>query len=156
RLHGFPENETPNDHAWRSVLHPEDVAIARGEMDRIRAGGNDYKSQYRILMPDGSWHHIRNVGSRLAGPNGENKLTGISWDVTEDVLLNQALKSAKEHAEVQNAELARLTQRLDLALDSYECGLWEADLDRGRTYWDERMHQLYGLVFTDGIVPHED
>ncbi|MEW9616310.1 EAL domain-containing protein [Shinella sp. S4-D37] len=156
RLHGFPENETPNDHAWRSVLHPEDVAIAGGEMDRIRAGGNDYKSQYRILMPDGSWHYIRNVGSRLTGPNGENKLTGISWDVTEDVLLNQALQRAKEHAEVQNAELARLTQRLDLALDSYECGLWEADLDSGRTYWDERMHQLYGLVFTDGIVPHED
>ena len=156
RLHGFPENETPDDQAWRSVLHPEDVAIARGEMDRIRAGGNDYKSQYRILMPDGSWHYIRNVGSRLAGPNGEDKLTGISWDVTEDVLLNQALQSAKEHAEVQNAELARLTQRLDLALDSYECGLWEADLDRGRTYWDERMHQLYGLVFTDGIVTHDE
>ncbi len=156
RLHGFPENETPDDQAWRSVLHPEDVAIARGEMDRIRAGGNDYKSQYRILMPDGSWHYIRNVGSRLAGPNGEDKLTGISWDVTEDVLLNQALQSAKEHAEVQNAELARLTQRLDLALDSYECGLWEADLDRGRTYWDERMHQLYGLVFTDGTVTHDE
>lgn len=117
RLHGFPEEGTPNDQEWRSVLHPEDVATAKAEMDLIRAGGSDYKSQYRILMPDGNWHHIRNVGSRLVGPNGEEKLTGISWDVTEDVLLNEALKSAKEHAEIQNAELAKLTRRLDLALD---------------------------------------
>ena len=156
RLHGFPENETPQDSAWRAALHPDDAPTAKAEMDVIRAGGNEYKSQYRIRMPDGSWRHIRNVGSRLIGPNGEEKLTGISWDVTEDVLLNEALKSAKEHAEVQNAELARLTQRLDLALDSYECGLWEADLDVGRTFWDPRMHQLYGLTFTDGIVSHED
>ena len=156
RLHGFPENETPQDSAWRAALHPDDAPTAKAEMDVIRAGGNEYKSQYRVRMPDGSWRHIRNVGSRLIGPNGEEKLTGISWDVTEDVLLNEALKSAKEHAEVQNAELARLTQRLDLALDSYECGLWEADLDVGRTFWDPRMHQLYGLTFTDGIVSHED
>ncbi|MGD9478174.1 EAL domain-containing protein [Shinella sp. G-2] len=155
RLHGFAENQTPNDMEWRSVLHPDDVAIAKAEMDMIRAGGNDYKSQYRILMPDGSWHYIRNVGSRLIGPNGEEKLTGISWDVTEDVLLNQALQSAKEHAEVQNTALAKLTRRLDLALDSYQCGLWEADLADGVTLWDERMHQLYGLAYTDGIVSHE-
>ncbi|MXO00066.1 EAL domain-containing protein [Shinella zoogloeoides] len=155
RLHGFPEGQTPNDHQWRSVLHPDDVAVAKAEMDVIREGGSDYKSQYRILMPDGSWHYIRNVGSRLTGPNGEDKLTGISWDVTEDVMLNQALTSAKEHAEVQNAELAVLTRRLDLALDSYQCGLWEADLVTGVTLWDERMHQLYGLAYSDGIVTRE-
>jgi len=156
RLHGFPEGETPNDDEYRSVLHPDDVARTKAEMDLILAGASEYRSQYRILMPDGSWHHIRNVGSRLVGPNGEDKLTGISWDVTEDVQLNQALQHAKEHAEVQNAELAKLTRRLDLALDSYQCGLWEADLDTNVTLWDERMHQLYGLTYTDGIVTRED
>ncbi|WP_234189422.1 EAL domain-containing protein [Shinella sp. NM-101] len=155
RLHGFPEDRTPNDKEWRSVLHPDDMATAKAEMDLIRAGGNDYKSQYRILMPDGSWHHIRNVGSRLIGPNGEEKLTGISWDVTEDVLLNQALQAAKEHAEVQNAELAKLTRRLDLALDSYQCGLWEADLEDGLTLWDARMHQLYGVANTGERITHD-
>jgi diguanylate cyclase (GGDEF)-like protein/PAS domain S-box-containing protein len=155
RLHGFPENETPADDEWRHALHPDDVASAKAEMDVIRAGGNDYRSQYRIRMPDGSWHHIRNVGSRLIGPNGEEKLTGISWDVTEDVLLNEALKAAKEHAEVQNAELAKLTQRLDLALGAYQCGLWEADLEDGLTLWDERMHQLYGVKNTGQRITHE-
>ncbi len=154
RLHGFPENETPNDELWRAALHPDDVASAKAAMDVIRAGGNDYKSQYRIHMPDGSWHHIRNVGSRLIGPNGEEKLTGISWDVTEDVLLNEALRSAKERTETQNAELAKLTRRLDLALDAYQCGLWEADLEDGLTLWDERMHQLYGVKNTGKRIDH--
>ncbi|WP_421591759.1 bifunctional diguanylate cyclase/phosphodiesterase [Shinella sp. M27] len=155
RLHGFPEDETPNDDLWREALHPDDIATAKAEMDLIRAGGNDYKSQYRVRMPDGSWHHIRNVGSRLIGPNGEEKLTGISWDVTEDVLLNEALKTAKEHAEVQNAELAKLTRRLDLALDAYQCGLWEADLEDGLTLWDDRMHQLYGVTNTGKRITNE-
>ncbi len=155
RLHGFPRGQTPDDAQWRSVLHPDDVAVATAEMNVIRAGGADYKSQYRVLTPDGDWRYIRNVGSRLIGPNGEEKLTGISWDVTEDVMLNKALTSAKEHAEVQNAEFAKLTRRLDLALDSYQCGLWEADLVSGVTLWDERMHQLYGLTYIDGIVPRE-
>ncbi len=155
RMHGVPEDESPNDLDWDAVLSPEDVATARAEMDGVRAGGNDYKSRYCIRLPDGSARHIRNVGSRLAGPNGADKLTGISWDVTEDVLLNEALKSAKDHAEVQNAELAKLTQRLDLALDSYECGLWEADLEDGLTLWDDRMHQLYGVVNTGKRVTHD-
>ncbi|HEV7245844.1 MAG TPA: EAL domain-containing protein [Shinella sp.] len=155
RMHGVPEDESPNDLDWDAVLSPEDVAAARAEMDGVRAGGNDYKSRYCIRLPDGSVRHIRNVGSRLAGPNGADKLTGISWDVTEDVLLNEALKSAKDHAEVQNAELAKLTQRLDLALDSYECGLWEADLEDGLTLWDDRMHQLYGIVNTGERITHD-
>lgn len=155
RLHGFPEGETPHDMEWRAALHPDDIESAKAAMDLIRAGGNDYKSQYRIRMPDGSWRHIRNVGSRLIGPNGEEKLTGISWDVTEDVLLNEALKTAKEHAEVQNTELAKLTRRLDLALDAYQCGLWEADLEDGLTLWDDRMHQLYGVKNTGTRIAHE-
>lgn len=155
RLHGFAENGTPNDETWHAALHPDDLATTRADMDFIRAGGNEYKSQYRVRMPDGSWRHIRNVGSRLAGPNGGEKLTGISWDVTEDVRLNEALKAAKEHAEIQNTELAKLTQRLDLALDSYECGLWEADLQDGLTLWDERMHQLYGIRNTGNRITHE-
>ena len=56
RLHGFPENETPQDEGWRAAPHPDDVESAKAAMDLIRAGGNDYKSQYRIRMPDGSWH----------------------------------------------------------------------------------------------------
>lgn len=155
RLHGLPEDLTPKDDDWHSILHPDDVASSKAQMDLIRAGAKDYKSQYRILMPNGDYHHIRCVGSCIVGPTGDEVLTGICWDVTEDVLLNEALTAAKEQAEVQNTVLARTTQRLDLALDAYECGLWEADLEDGLTLWDERMHQLYGVSYTGNRITHD-
>lgn len=66
-----------------------------------------------------------------------------------------SLRAAKEQADSQKESLVEITQRLDMALDAYQCGLWEADLDRGGTYWDERMHQLCGLEFSDGLVTEE-
>jgi diguanylate cyclase (GGDEF)-like protein/PAS domain S-box-containing protein len=154
RLHGFSQTVALTDDLWYAALHPDDIAPANAQMDLIRAGANDFRAQYRIRMQDGSWRHIRSVGSRLAGPNGGETLTGICWDVSEDVLLNEALKTAKEQTEVQNVELAKLTQRLDLALDAYQCGLWESDLQDGLTLWDERMHQLYGVPNTGERIPH--
>src|SRR3546814_8944331 len=39
-----------------------------------------------------------------------------------------------------------------LALASYNCGIWEYDPLAGCERWDERMCQLYGIPFTDGII----
>lgn len=41
--------------------------------------------------------------------------------------------------------LKKLTQRLDLALESYQCGVWEAAANVEQTYWDERMQELHGV-----------
>ncbi|WP_425292668.1 EAL domain-containing protein [Agrobacterium larrymoorei] len=73
----------------------------------------------------------------------------------------QTLKESKYSSDVKNAELelalqelsarehdlTTLSRRLDLALESYNCGIWEADLRDNSAYWDPRMHQLYGLPF---------
>ena len=154
-LHGIAVGQTPSDEGWRRVVHPDDVAVARTAMQTVREGNNAYWSQYRVVLPNGDVRHIRNVGSCLTNQQGEKTLTGISWDVTEDVLMNERLREAKEQSDRQNAKLARITQRLDLALDSYKCGLWEADLETGLTLWDERMHQLYGVERRGDHITHE-
>lgn len=45
--------------------------------------------------------------------------------------------------------LQRLTKRLDLALGSYQCGVWEAAVDFEDIYWDERMQDLHGVARAD-------
>lgn len=45
--------------------------------------------------------------------------------------------------------LQRLTKRLDLALGSYRCGVWEATSDFKDIYWDERMQDLHGVSRPD-------
>ncbi len=41
-------------------------------------------------------------------------------------------------------DLQRLSQRLELALDTSQIGVWENQFDAGRLYWDDRMNELYG------------
>ena len=47
--------------------------------------------------------------------------------------------------------LQRLTKRLDLALGSYQCGVWEAAIGHPDIYWDERMQDLHGVARPDWI-----
>lgn len=45
----------------------------------------------------------------------------------------------------QKRELRMLSQRLQLALDASQIGVWELDIASGRLHWDPRMRQLYGM-----------
>ena len=153
-LHGLDEGEPPSEAMWRAAVHPDDLASAEAAIEAAIAAGFSYWSQYRVVLADGSTRHIRSVGACLT-TGDEVKLTGISWDVTEDVLLNDRLKAAKEQSDRQKDALIKITQRLDMALDAYKCGLWEADLDDGLTLWDERTHQLYGVPNTGERITHQ-
>ena len=169
-LHGLPPGGgAPSYAEWRRTVHHDDISMASLTLFRALDEDLEYRSQYRIVMPDDSVRHVRNTGSTHVGADGKAKITGISWDVTDDVLMTEQLRTAKAVADQKNIELEDaltglsereqqlevITRRLDLALDSYKCGMWEADLDAGVTYWDERMHQLYGLTYSDGITTHE-
>ncbi|TWD54248.1 periplasmic sensor diguanylate cyclase/phosphodiesterase [Agrobacterium vitis] len=43
----------------------------------------------------------------------------------------------------QKRELRSVSQRLQLALDASQIGVWELDIASGRLHWDARMRQLY-------------
>jgi diguanylate cyclase (GGDEF)-like protein len=45
----------------------------------------------------------------------------------------------------QKRELRTLSQRLQLALDASQIGVWELDIATGRLHWDMRMRQLYAM-----------
>jgi diguanylate cyclase (GGDEF)-like protein len=46
--------------------------------------------------------------------------------------------------QTREAELARVSRRLSMALQSSEVGVWELDLQTGEETWDERTDELYG------------
>jgi signal transduction histidine kinase/ActR/RegA family two-component response regulator len=51
----------------------------------------------------------------------------------------------------REAELARLSRRLGLALDASKVGVWDYNIDSDTLVWDERMEELYGYApFTRG------
>ncbi|APH74375.1 bifunctional diguanylate cyclase/phosphodiesterase [Aquibium oceanicum] len=41
-------------------------------------------------------------------------------------------------------QLARLSRRLRLALDTSRVGVWELDIESNELFWDDRMNEIYG------------
>ncbi|MBW9063986.1 EAL domain-containing protein [Rhizobium herbae] len=113
-LHGMPPRDGgPSFTDWRQTVHPDDITAASLTLFKALDEDLEYRSQYRVVMPDGGVRHVRNVGSTHTGADGKAKITGISWDVTDDVLMTEQLRSAKALAEAKNGELAEAKDRIE-------------------------------------------
>ncbi len=166
-LHGLPESLTDDEDRmadWFASLHADDVEKAEQLYFNcvIAATADKWDISYRLPLSDDSFRYLRSVGARTL----DGSITGIVCDVTTDTLVTQSLSMAKENSDIKNAELelaleelssrehqlAEASHRLDLALGSYSCGTWEGDPVTRTAIWDERMHQLYGIPFSDKPV----
>ncbi|QKK24807.1 bifunctional diguanylate cyclase/phosphodiesterase [Rhizobium hidalgonense] len=169
-LHGKPAQEGSRAlDEWLAAIQPEDRDIAEMHFFSCSIAGAACTAQYRILLADGGIRHLRSVGAFYTDAGGVSKTIGIVWDVTADAETTDTLRKARDTSEVKNAELelaleelssregelAELSSRLDLALNSYQCGIWEARPDRGGSIWNERMHELYGLAPRKGFMTEE-
>ncbi len=171
-LHGLPAQDGSDSIShWYSVIHPEDVPGVEAAFSKnMRAEASPtWDIAYRVILPDGTTRHLRSVGAYSNGENDPRRLTGIVWDVTKDTLFTQTLREAKATSDIKNAELelaldelssrehelSELSHKLDLALASYNCGIWEGDPVTTNAVWDERMHQLYNLPFSNQPVTRQ-
>lgn len=167
-LHGLPvslDEEEDRLADWYGCIQPDDLGRAEQlYFDSVIARTTDsWDVAYRVPLSDDSFRYLRSVGARTA----DGRITGIVCDVTTDTLMTQSLSRAKENSDIKNAELelaleelssrehqlAEASRRLDLALGSYNCGTWEGDPVTKTAVWDERMHQLYGVPYSDKPVP---
>lgn len=46
----------------------------------------------------------------------------------------------------------QVRQRMDIALDSGGCGLWDWDIVRGRVYWSDSMYRMLGRAPGTGVM----
>ncbi len=76
------------------------------------------------------WWHTRLTPLRDSVGNVV-RLVGRSLDITERKTIELRFQS--------------LTERLQLATEAAQVGIWDHDLVQDRIMWDSRMHQLYGL-----------
>lgn len=118
-----------------------------------------------VILPSGSWH----IAAVPAG----------GWEYTPDnaalfrTLLALALlaivlptffagrlygereRSFAKLAE-REQELARLSQRLSLALDASKIGVWEHNVATNELVWDDRVNELYGLPKDGKVRGYDD
>jgi PAS domain S-box-containing protein len=111
RLYAVPD-EVQGDalHAlWHDRLHPEDQPQARQIMVESLSSGRDYRTEFRIVLPDGQLRHMRNFARVIQGPDGiPLRMIGVAQDMTAQHQLNATLAQ-------QNLDLQRANQEVQEA-----------------------------------------
>lgn len=112
-IYGMPPDNTGRTHDhWQKVVHPEDQARAEREFQDSIANGR-YESVYRVLLADGTLRHIRSIAIMIEDEDGSERVMGVNWDVTAEVLRNEDLRSANALTEARNAELEAVRVRIE-------------------------------------------
>lgn len=116
-----------------NAIHPDDrqrVASNLAHPDRV------FEIEYRVIQPGGEIRWIRDRGFPIFDASGNvTRRAGLAQDITER-------KQAEE-------QLHNLAERLELALQSANIGIWEWDLATDHLIWDDRMFELYGILASD-------
>ncbi len=122
---------------FADVLAPEEASRLAPLLAEL-AEGHVTRSEWRFRRKDGSEILGEVVGQRL--PDGQ--LLGIVRDITERKQAEQALRASE--------------QRMKLATEATEVGIWEWNVKTGAIVWDDQMFRIYGIPPTsDRMVSYE-
>ncbi|MCX6968644.1 MAG: PAS domain S-box protein [Verrucomicrobia bacterium] len=117
RLYGItPDRFTAAYEAWQAGLHPDDRERGDAEIQMALRGEKDFNTDFRVVWPDGSTHHIRAMA--LVQRNVDGKpfhMVGTNWDITEFKRAEAAALQNLARAE----ELTRLKSRF-VSMASHE------------------------------------
>jgi PAS domain S-box-containing protein len=100
---GYEENELENStRAWEGLVHPEDLPrIQRELQDHLDHKAPYYHVEYRIRAKDGSYKWVLARAQALWDAGGKPlRVVGSHTDITAWKLTEEALKRAKEQAEM--------------------------------------------------------
>lgn len=115
-----------------AMLHPEDRQHVADAITRSIEQGETYDVEFRFIKPDGTVRWAAGKGDVVRDAEGQVLgMAGVDIDITDRKL-----------AEIQVQEV---TQRLQLATDSAEIGIWDYTVSEQRLIWDDHMYWLYGL-----------
>ncbi len=114
---------------WRSLLHPEDRALAETRIDVALRDRVQLVNEYRVVRPNGEIRWIYALGRPILGADGRPaRMTGICIDISDRKRAEEALQKAHDKLESQvkertkqlNESVARLAverQRFNDILD---------------------------------------
>ena len=125
----------PSVERWIESVHPDDRGRVMEEIRRQEQAEAVFNVfAYREKHQRGHWVWIESRGAVVEyGPDERpSRITGTDTDVTE----------RREAEEL----LARLSRRLELALDISRIGVFEANLRSGEVIWDDALLRIYGLT----------
>ena len=120
--------------AWLCGVHPADRTHVLAHVARHDSGQTDTISyQYRQRHADGHWIWVLSRGHVVERDEGGRVVRVIGTDT--------------DISDIKAAELERalLSDRLSMAIDAADLGVWDYDLDTNTMTWDARLFEIFGL-----------
>ena len=129
------------------AVHPEDRPMLQARLAAAREDGVGWKLVItRIVLPDGGLRYLEGHGNCERDEAGQVvALFGTVMDVTARVT---AEASRAEDA----ARYRAMSERVLLATQAGQIGIWEWNVQTGALAWDDRMYALYGLVHGEPLT----
>ena len=137
RLYGleYLDHPTPLEY-WAGPMHPEDRQNVIEALEDAIADRRPYDTEFRVLWPDGSVHHLRATARVTRDEYGAPiHMVGVNWDVTEPRRLTAAL--AEQH------DLLRVT------LQSIGDGVITTDVNRNVSWLNPVAERMTGWTTAD-------
>lgn len=117
---------------WSRRIHPDDLAWVEAQMQQSMAKGTDFIADHRVVWEDGSVHWIAAFGRfYYDAANQPIRMAGMIQDITERKQINEALQISEE--------------RLRLATEAADIGMWFWNLETDELLWTTRCKALFGL-----------
>jgi PAS domain S-box-containing protein len=130
RVIGYRPEELTGRNAYE-LVHPDDRALTRKRFDEaFRTPGAVVLHEFRIAHKDGSWRCLQGLVRSMNEDPASPGVIVSSRDITERKAAAQALEASE--------------QRLNVALDAAEMGVWEMDLITGGSWRSLRHDQIFG------------
>lgn len=110
------------------------------------ASGNALATVRNLVQPLGQIALIQPMGAALQTSQTRGHLVVMLLGASVLVLgvLTIAFLMQTGRARAADLDCDRVRQRIDAALNSGRCGLWDWDLARGKIYWSDSMYALLG------------
>lgn len=129
-IHGLPTDHEPKLDSALDFYVPESREVLVKALDHLSETGSTFDLELRLQRADGRCIWVRVVGEADLDYDQIVRLRGAIQDIDEQVIQRDALRVAHE--------------RITLATDSGEIGVWEWDLEQDRIVWTSQMLSLYG------------
>ncbi len=137
-----PTREATSD-MWQTAILDEDRDRVMAEWRRAEAARDLFRSQHRIRRhDDGHVIWVRAFGQFHYEQDRAVRFVGAVQNINDLKQAEQALRESEE--------------RLRLATEAAEVGIWEWNVATNHIRWDSQMFRIYGMAPTgNGMVPYE-
>ena len=135
KMLGYREDELGDSgDLWLELIHPDDRKRAIDSGERHVAGEtSQIETEFRLRHKDGHWVWVLDRGRVVEwdATGKPTRMIGVQTDITEQ-------KNTAHQLELLN-------ERIQLALDAGQVGLWHFNVETETVLWDRRMREIFGI-----------